>query len=129
MPKEILKTKDIAASPSPFNHVIRAGNILYLTSQLSCDLKTGKFIYGDIAIQTKNTLNNIEYLLNNSGSSIGNIINIVIYIKDLDNIYIVCKILYDFFKEQQKPTTAIISAVSPIKGIDIEIEANALINE
>ena len=31
-----------------FNHVVRAGNFLFLTSQLSADLKTGKIIPGEI---------------------------------------------------------------------------------
>lgn len=128
MPKEVLKVKDVGASPSPFSHIIKAGNILYLTSQLSCDLKTGKIIYGDITLQTKNALYNIEYLLHNSGSSIGNIINIIAYIKDIENIDQVYRIISEFLSKSTKTAITIIEASSPIKGIDIEIEANALIN-
>ena len=53
MRKEIVRIKDVAAPPSPFNHVVKAGNFLFLSSQLSVDLKTNKILGGTAAEQTK----------------------------------------------------------------------------
>ncbi len=47
--------------------MVKVGDILYLTSQLSCDLQTGLIVPGDIAAQTRKALENIKYLLSNAG--------------------------------------------------------------
>jgi hypothetical protein len=42
--KEIIKVDGIQKPSSPFNHVVKAGDFLFLTSQLSADLRTNKII-------------------------------------------------------------------------------------
>ena len=46
MKKEIRLVSGVKKPDSPFNHVVKAGSVLYLTSQLSCDLTTGEIICG-----------------------------------------------------------------------------------
>ena len=41
MKKEVMIIPGITKPNLPFNHVVRAGRFLFLTSQLSVDLKTG----------------------------------------------------------------------------------------
>ena len=53
MKKEIVKINGINKPKSPFNHVVKAGNFLFLSSQLSVDLKTNKILSGNITEQTK----------------------------------------------------------------------------
>lgn len=53
MKKEIVKIKGIIAPPSPFSHVVKAGNFIFLSSQLSADLKNHKILGGNIHEQTK----------------------------------------------------------------------------
>ncbi|CAB1062293.1 hypothetical protein D1BOALGB6SA_7069 [Olavius sp. associated proteobacterium Delta 1] len=69
MKKEIISVPGVKAPDSPFNHVVKAGQLLFLTSQLSCDLKTGEIVPGNIEIQTRKALENIKYLLDASDSS------------------------------------------------------------
>jgi len=48
MKKEIVDIPSIKVPDSPFNYVLRVGNFLFLTSQLSVNLQTGKILGGDI---------------------------------------------------------------------------------
>ena len=41
MKKEVLKIKGVSKPNSPFSQVVKAGGLLFVTSQLSCELKTG----------------------------------------------------------------------------------------
>jgi 2-iminobutanoate/2-iminopropanoate deaminase len=129
MKKEIINIPDVKKPDSPLNHIIKAGNVLYLTSQLSCDLKTGEMIPGDIGIQTKNALNNIKYLLESANSSLGNIIKVIIYMRDVSDFDKMNQVYRTYFKEGEEPVRVTIQARSPIEGIDIEIEVTAVVNE
>ena len=81
--KEIIMIDGVPKPDSPFNHVIKAGGFLFLTSQLSCDLKTSKIIGGTMKEQTRRALDNVKFLLQASGSAMSDIVKVVIYMRDL----------------------------------------------
>jgi 2-iminobutanoate/2-iminopropanoate deaminase len=125
MKKEVINIPGIAGPDSPFNHVLRAGETLYLTSQLSTDLKTGKIIKGDITEQTRRALENIKFLLESSGSSMDNIVKAVVYMRDVTEFDDMNEVYRNYFKKGQEPARVTIQAPSPIQGIDVEIEVTA----
>lgn len=127
MRKEILNISNVKKPNCPYNHVIKAGNTLYLTSQLSCNLQTGEIIKGDISIQTKNAMENIKYLLENSNTSMNNILKVVIYMRDVSDFHKMNKVYQQYFQKGEEPARVTVQALSPIKDIDIEIEVIALI--
>ena len=129
MRKEIISVPDVKIPDSPFNHVVKAGEILYLTSQLSCDLKTGEIIPGDIETQTRNALENIKYLLAACGSNVGNIVKAVVYMRDVGEFARMDRVYREFFESGQEPARVTIQSPSPIAGIDIEIEVIAVISD
>jgi 2-iminobutanoate/2-iminopropanoate deaminase len=128
MKKEILTLPNVKITDYPFNHVIKAGNTLYLTSQLSCNLKTNEIISGNIESQTKNTLENVKYLLENSNSSLKNILKVVIYMRNISEFNKMNKVYKEYFISGEEPARVTVQAPSPIEGIDIEIEVVALTN-
>ena len=126
MKREILNIHNVQKSDCPFNHVIKAGNTLYLTSQLSCNLKTGQIISANIDVQTKNALENIKYLLENSNSSMKNILKTVIYMRDISEFDKMNEVYQKYFEKGEEPARVTIQALSPIKDVDIEIAVVAL---
>lgn len=127
MKKEIIKIKGIKKPQSPFNHVVKAGNLLFLTSQLSIDLKTGNFLGGNITEQTKQALENIKFLLESSGATMDDILKVIVYMRDINDFEQMNRIYRKYFSEGQEPARVTIQALSPIKDIDIEIEVIALL--
>jgi 2-iminobutanoate/2-iminopropanoate deaminase len=125
MKKEVPNIPGIAAPDSPYNHVVRAGETLYLTSQLSADLKTGNIIQGNIIEQTRRALENIKYLLESSGSSMDNIVKVVVYMRDVTKFNDMDQVYRGYFKKGLEPARVTIQAPSPIQDIDIEIEVTA----
>ena len=130
MKKKIIPVKGIIAPPSPFNHVVKAGNFIFLSSQLSADLKHHKIIGGNISEQTKQALENIKFLLESTDSSMDNIVKCVIYMKDVKKDFDAMNEVYrEYFKDGEEPARVTVQALSPIEKIDIEIEATAIIPE
>ncbi|MFX0016149.1 MAG: RidA family protein [Promethearchaeota archaeon] len=127
MQKEIIIIDGIKRPTSPFNHVVKAGDILFLSSQLSCDLKTGDIIPGTIKQQTQKALQNVQFLLESSGTSMDNIVKVTIFMKDVNEFNQMNQVYREFFKVGHEPTRVTIQALSPIEGIKIEIEVIAVI--
>lgn len=128
MKKEIIKIKGIAAPPSPFNHVVKAGNFIFLSSQLSADLKLHKILGGKIHEQTKQALENVKFLLESAGSSMDDVVKVVIYMRDVKRDFNAMNEVYrKYFKDGEEPARVTVQAMSPIDKIDIEIEAVAMI--
>lgn len=129
MKKEIVKIKGLAKPPSPFNHVVRAGNLLFLSSQLSVDLKQHKLLGGTVTEQTRQALENIKFLLESSDSKMSDIVKVVVYMRDVRDFDEMNKVYRQYFKDGEEPARVAIQAQSPLPGIDIEIEVTAAISD
>ena len=104
MPKQVVLVPGIATPPSPFNHVVRAGDFLFVSSQLSVNLATHTLLLGDIASQTRQALENLKLLLEGCGASLED---------------------GEYFQKGTAPTRVTIQAPSPLPGINVEIDAVA----
>jgi 2-iminobutanoate/2-iminopropanoate deaminase len=122
MKREIIIIPAITKPDLPFNHVVRADRFLFLTSQLSMDLKTGIIQSGNIVEQTQRSLDNIKFLLANCGATMDDIVKVVIYMRNLKDFDKVNEIYSQYFTKGNEPARVTIQAISPIENIDIEIE-------
>ena len=128
MKKEIKTIPGIQTPDSPFNHVVRAGDFLFLTSQLSADLKTGEIYGGGIAKQTGQALENVKFLLEFCGATMDDIVKVVVYMRDVNNFDKMNQVYREYFTKGQEPARVTIQALSPIEGIEIEIEVTAVLS-
>ena len=126
MKKEIIMIDGVPKPDSPFNHVVKAGVFLFLTSQLSCDLKNNRIIGGTVEEQTRRALDNVEFLLLASGSAMSDVVKVVIYMRDLSKFSEMNTIYRKYFAGGEEPARVTVQAPSPIEEIDIEIEVIAL---
>jgi len=125
MAKQIIDLPEITKSTTGFNHIIKAGDFIFLSSQLSANLKTGVIIKGDIKEQTKVAMENIKYLLSQCGAQMDDIVKVVIYFRNIGDRKDINDVYKQYFTKGQEPTKVSVQATSPIEGIDIEIEVTA----
>ncbi len=129
MKKEVPRIEGVRKPSSPFSHVVKAGDFLFLTSQLSCDLETGRIIKGTIGEQTRRALDNIKFLLESQGSTMGDVVKVAIYMRDAGKFREVDAVYRGYFTEGEEPVRVTIQAPSPIDGVDVEIEATAIVGK
>jgi 2-iminobutanoate/2-iminopropanoate deaminase len=122
MKKEVMIIPGISKPNLPFNHVVRAGGFLFLTSQLSVNLKTGDIKNGTIVEQTRQSLENVKFLLSQCGATMDDIVKVVIYMKNLKDFDKVNQVYRKYFTQGNEPARVAVQAISPIDGVDIEIE-------
>ncbi|MEW6403909.1 MAG: RidA family protein [Chloroflexota bacterium] len=127
MKKEVIVIPGIQTPDATFNHVVRAGDFLFLTSQLSADLTTGKILGGDIVAQTRQAMENVRRLLAACGVTMDGIVRVVVYLRDVKDRHQVNQVYREYFMKGQEPAEVTVQAPSPIEGIDIEIEVTAVL--
>lgn len=128
MKKSVVNVKNVKKPTTGFNHVIKAGNFIFLSSQLSVDLKTGEIIRGTIKQQTNKAMENIKYLLSQCGCNMDDIVKIVIFFRNIEDRKQINEVYRQYFTPGQEPAKVSVQAPSPIKGVDVEIEATAFTN-
>ena len=128
MKKEVIAIPGLRLPETAFNHVVRAGDFLFLTSQISVDLKTGKILGGDIVFQTRQALNNVKFLLESCDVTMDHVVKTILYLRNAADRQKVNEVYREYFTRGQEPAKVTVQAPSPIDGIDIEIEVTAVIS-
>ena len=111
MKKEVITIPGVQTPGATFNHVVKAGGLLFLTSQLSADLQTGQII---------------QVLLAACGATMDDIVKAVLYLRDVNDRYKVNEVYREYFTKGQEPAKVTVQAASPIGGIDIEIRRHGV---
>ena len=125
MPKQVILVPGVATPPSPFNHVVRAGDFLFVSSQLSVDLNTHTVRPGDIVSQTRQALENLKRLLAGCGATLEDVVKTTVYMRDVTEFDAMNRVYREYFRTETAPARVTIQAPSPLSGINVEIDAVA----
>ena len=118
-------------APKPAGHyspgVVHSG-LVYVSGQLPMDMKTRQPFAGDIETQTELALRNVEAVLKEAGSDLDNVLQMTIYISDIE-LWGKVNEVYARVMGEHRPARAMI----PVKDLHfdtkIEIAAIAAVNE
>ena len=135
MPKEIINPPELFPSLQyGFSQIAPStgGKTIYLSGQVAWDANQQIVGPGDLGIQTRQTLQNIETAMRIAGGHLTDVISMRIYIVEatLAENHHVSEALKEFFPPEHAPTTTWIG-VPALANPDflVEIEAIAVIDE
>lgn len=123
MSNRIIQSKNAPAAIGPYSQAIMAGGLLYTSGQLGLDPETGA-LPGSIEEQTKQSLKNIQAILEEAGLQKTDVIKTVVFLKNMSDFAVVNGIYADFFGDH-KPARSCVEAAQLPKGGLIEIEVVA----
>ena len=67
----------------PYSHAIDLGGLIFLSGQIALDPATGRLVDGDLAEQTRRTLDNIRAVLAAAGLTLRDVVKTTVYLVDL----------------------------------------------
>ncbi len=102
----------------PFSPGIRAGDFLFISGQGAFD-RAGKVVSGDIRVQTRLTLENFKRIVEEGSSSMENVVQTTVYLRDLSDFAGMNDVYARFFPEP-RPSRATVQA-QLLFGMLIEI--------
>lgn len=123
MPKKAIKTLDAPGAIGPYSQAVQIGDFIYTSGQIPVNSATGEIPEG-IENQTKQSLENIQAILVESGLTMGNVVKMTVFLKDMNHFNKVNAGYASFFEEPYPARSAVEVARLP-KDVLIEIEAIA----
>ena len=107
-----------------------AGNTVYLRGQIGQDLDTRESVgIGDVEAQAEKAMANIDMLLREAGSELGDIVKVVIYLTDIRFREPVYRVMGKWLKGVFPVSTGlVVSALARPEWL-VEIDATAVIPE
>lgn len=123
--KERIATEQAPAAIGPYSQGIRAAGLVVTSGQLPIDPATGAFAGTDIAAQTRQSLKNVQAVLEASGSSLDKVLKTTVFLKDMGDFAAMNEVYASFFPGEAPARSAVEVARLP-KDALVEIEALAL---
>jgi 2-iminobutanoate/2-iminopropanoate deaminase len=126
--KKIL-TEKAPAPIGPYSQAVLVDDkFLYLAGQISLDPVSGKMIDGDVKLQTRQVLKNIEAVLLAAGVSLQSVVKTTVFLKDM-NDFAAMNEVYSEFLSTSAPARSTIEVVRLPRDARVEIEAVAVIEK
>jgi 2-iminobutanoate/2-iminopropanoate deaminase len=122
---ETINTNNAPAAVGPYVQAKKFGNMLYTSGQLPLNPATGK-MPEDVAEQTKQSLANVEAIVNEAGLTKADIVKATVFVKDLNDFGIVNEVYAAFFGENCPARSCVEVARLPLDAkVEIEVIAVA----
>ena len=119
-----VETAKAPAAIGPYSQAIKAGNFLYCSGQVPLIPATGELAAGGIENQTKQSLDNLQQVLNEAGVDFNSVVKTTIYLTDLGDFAVVNEI-YAGYCGEVAPARATVQVAALPKGAMVEIDAIA----
>lgn len=116
----IINTNKAPAAVGPYVQAIKAGNMLFSSGQLGLIPETGALPEG-VQAQTRQSLMNIQAILDEAGFTKSDIVKTTVFIKDMNDFGAVNAVYADFFGDSKPARFCVEVARLPKDGL-VEIE-------
>ncbi len=126
MTRKVIHTDEAPAAVGPYSQAITANGFVYTAGQVPLVPETGALIEGDIQVQTRQALTNLQAVLEAAGSSLQQVIKVTVFLNDMDDFSAMNEIYAEFFDDAPPARSAVEVARLPLDA-QVEIEAVALL--
>lgn len=125
---KVLHTESAPAAIGPYIQGIDLGNMVLTSGQISVNPITGE-VPADIAAQAKQSLDNVKAVVESAGLTVGDIVKMTVFVKDLNDFATVNQVYGQFFDDHNVanyPARSCVEVARLPKDVGIEIEAIAV---
>ena len=120
-----ISTVNAPAAIGPYSQAVDSGaGLVFLSGQLPLDPATGAFPEGGIQAQTRQSLRNVQAILEAAGLSLANVVKTTVFLADMGDFAAMNEVYASFFAEPFPARSAVAAKALP-KGALVEIECIA----
>jgi 2-iminobutanoate/2-iminopropanoate deaminase len=121
---ERLSPPGVPAPRGPYSPAVRAGDFIFVSGQVPVDPATQQLVAGDIGVETRQVLNNIQHILEGCGAVMADVVKCGVYLGDGKDFAAMNAVYAEFFGEA-KPARATVVTGFALAGVRVEIDAIA----
>ena len=124
MKREVITTDGAPAAIGAYSQAVKAGDLVYISGQIPMT-PAGELLTGDVSEQTRQSLENLKAILEESGSSLEDTVKVNIYASDMDDFGAINDVYSEYFTTEP-PARAFVEVAGLPKDVDVEISAVAI---
>ena len=121
---KVISTKKAPAAIGPYSQAIQVGNLIYTSGQIPIDPETGVFVEGGIKEQTRQSLTNVQAILQEAGLTMSDVVKTTVFMADMGDFAEMNAVYAEFFTAPYPARSAVAVKTLP-KGALVEIEVVA----
>ena len=127
--KEIVKTAHAPSAIGPYSQAIKisAGTFLFTAGQIPLDPATGQMVAGDIKVQTRRVLENVQAILQAAGATLAQVVKTTVFLIDLGEFAAMNEVYGEYFS-QDPPARSTVEVRALPRGAKVEIETIAIVS-
>ncbi|RMF90123.1 MAG: reactive intermediate/imine deaminase [Nitrospinota bacterium] len=126
MERKVITTATAPQSSAPLSQAIQVGNFLYVSGQVGVNPRTGEIPTG-IEAQTRQTLENMQAVLEAAGSSLEKVVKATVFLTDMQQFAQMNAVYKTFFPQNPPARSCVgVSALARPEFV-VEIECIAVL--
>ncbi len=122
---KFIQTDKAPSAIGPYSQAVVANGVVYTSGQIALTPK-GLMLEADVVVQTRQVLQNLEAVLQASGSSMDLVVKTTIFIDSMNDFAVINEIYEEAFGSH-KPARATVAVKTLPKNALVEIDAVALV--
>jgi 2-iminobutanoate/2-iminopropanoate deaminase len=122
---KFVQTNKAPSAIGPYSQAVVANGMVFTSGQIALTPE-GVMLENDVTIQTKQVLKNLSAVLEEAGSSLGDVIKTTIFLDSMDDFAVVNEIYAEAFGSH-KPARSTVAVKTLPKNALVEIDAVALV--
>ena len=122
MKREVIHTDLAPQAIGTYSQAVKVGHTVYLSGQIPLVPETMELIEGDIEMQIRRVLDNLQAVARAAGGDVQDLVKLNVFLIDLANFSIVNQVMAEYFTKPF-PARAAIGIASLPKGAQVEMDA------
>ncbi len=123
--KEIINTKKAPGAIGPYSQAVKANGFVFVSGQLPINPETGEFPEGGVKEQTRQSLKNLQAILEADNLSFSDVVRTGVFLKNMEDFAAMNEVYGEFFTEKFPARVCVEVARLP-KDARVEIEVTAV---
>ena len=123
--KKVICSEKAPGAIGPYSQAIEAGGMVFVSGQLPVDAATGEFAPGGVTEQTRQSFENIKYILAEAGLTTANIVKTTVFLADM-SLFADMNAVYATYFDGTYPARSAVAVKALPKNALVEIECIAV---
>jgi 2-iminobutanoate/2-iminopropanoate deaminase len=117
----IVSSEAAPAAIGPYSQAIIAGGFLFSAGQIPLDPVTKQVVEGDIVVQTRRVMENLQAVLAAAGASWKDVVKTTVFLQDLNDFPRMNEV-YSEVMGDARPARSTVQVAGLPRGVKVEIE-------
>ncbi|MBI1387270.1 MAG: deaminase [bacterium] len=126
MSKKLIVPETGPKAVGPYSPAVEANGFLFVSGQIPLDPASGELVLDSFEAQVRRTLENLKSVIEVGGASLKDVVKVGIFMTDIARFGDLNAIYEEYFGES-RPARATVQVAALPKGVEVEMDAVAVI--